>query len=344
MNAINTETELLSQLQNSTIASDLVAARGDSVLYHILQSVRQMEIEDQQAQEKRDQAWSRYEETSSWIWDDASATWDDASFALGDNTLLALTAADEIISDYQLTGPIVKRVWFKLAQLKPEQFGDRFGLAEEKTTIGTSVNWLVSTAYQRGFTELEFDDNSWETVQATGNQAIVERSGLQSGDGIAIWLSRAAAESGTMIDTLVQVDTLQISDEGIQGDTLWFRHVFNLENMPVSAELWVTADDNYSIYLNGEYITEDRDGTEDWSEVYQIELRDYVQSGDNLIAVEAIDEDGTARGLLVSFKLSTVPRLTDDLFEQKLHEDAQAAERLQRAVERDRLYERHRIY
>jgi cellulose synthase operon protein C len=344
MNSINTEAELLSILNSSTIATDLVAARGDSVLYHILQSVRQMEVEEQLAQENRDQAWSRYEETSSWIWDDASATWDDAAFALGDNTLLALTAADEIISEYQLTGSIVKRVWFKLAQLKPEQFGDRFGLAEEKATVGTSPEWLVSTTYQRGYTELDFDDSNWETARATGNQAIVDRSGLKSGDGVAIWWYPVAAETGTEIDTLVQFDTLQVSDEVSSGDTLWFRHRFNMENSPVSAELWVTADDNYSIYLNGEYISEDRGGTEDWSEVYQIELRDYVLSGNNLIAVEAIDEDNTARGLLVSFKLSTVPLLTDDLFEQKLREDALEAERLQRAVERDRLYERHRIH
>jgi len=344
MNSISTEAELLSQLQSSAIATDLVAARGDSVLYHILQSVREMEVEEQLASEKRDQAWSRYEETSSWIWDDASATWDDAAFALGDNTLLALTAADEIISEYQLTGAIVKRVWFKLAQLKPEQFGDRFGLAEESTTIGTSSEWLVSKTYQRGFTELDFDDSNWSEAQATGNRDIVDRTGLMRSDGAAIWLHPAAVELETTIDTLDQTDTLQIADEISSADTLWFRHLFNLENSPVSAELRVTADDNYSIYLNGEYISEDRDGTEDWSEIYQIELRDYVQSGDNLIAVEAIDEDGTARGLLVSFKLSTIPLLTDDLFEQKLREDAREAERLLRAVERDRLYERHRIY
>ncbi|MBL7033384.1 MAG: tetratricopeptide repeat protein [Candidatus Delongbacteria bacterium] len=350
MNSLHTETELLESFRTTGIAAEVVTARGDSILYHILQSVRMMETDQLEAVTRRDHAWGRFEETSSWIWEDANATWDDAAFALSENILLTLTAADELITGYQLTGSIVKRIWFKLAQLNPEQFGDRFGLTEQLLSINTSTDWLVHTSYQRGFTEFAFDDSGWQSALATGNREIVTRSGLEGSGAVAIWwqMERESAlqnvDTLTRVDTL-QVDTLQVAVEQLAiSDSLWFRHSFHLEDLPVAAELVVTADDNYGIYLNGEYIDEDRGGTEDWFEVKRIDLKDYVLSGDNLLAVEAVDEDGTGRGLLISFALRTVPRLTDELFEQKLRDDAETSQQQQRELERDRLYERHRIY
>ncbi len=343
MNSIQMESQLLEAYQNTGIAAPVVQARGDSVLYHLLQAVTQLEADQEFTAAQRDFTWQRFEDTGSWVWEDANATWDDANFALSDNVLIVLTTANELIETFQLEGAIVNRVWFKLAQLDPEQFGERFGLTEQSINIGTSTSWLVSDTYRQGYVAPGFDDSDWRPATLTGNSEIVQRAGLSESGAVAIWLE-SAPPPVVVPDTTAPDTTQLVAAVEATADSLWFRYRFILDEVAIAAEIAVTADDNYSIYLNGEYIDEDRSGSDDWGDVRLIDLQDYVVTGENTLAAEVVDEDGSGRGLLVNFALRTVPRLTDDVFEDKLREDTERANRLERELERDRLYDRHKIY
>jgi putative heme-binding domain-containing protein len=82
------------------------------------------------------------------------------------------------------------------------------------------------------------------------------------------------------------------------AETRYFRKVFKLkgaaEKAVDEAELDITADDQFTVWVNGKLV-----GTGDnWRRVYRFDLRTLLKNGENVIAVEARNHQGPA-GLLV---------------------------------------------
>jgi hypothetical protein len=116
------------------------------------------------------------------------------------------------------------------------------------------------------------------------------------------------ADTGTSIADSVQqadpfaTDTSAVTDPFMtvsSADTLvFFRKGFILDGTPVSGEFYVTADDDYRVYLNGEYLIDDEANTYaiiDTLDYYTIEY--YIKSGANILAIDVEDKDLTAGGL-----------------------------------------------
>jgi len=93
----------------------------------------------------------------------------------------------------------------------------------------------------------------------------------------------------------------------------WFRRTFALEEKPTSGRVWATADDNYSLFVNGTYVSEDKPDEVDWQMVDEINITDYLQVGRNVIAFEASDVDATRYGLLAGLIYEVVPDLQKQL-------------------------------
>jgi len=87
----------------------------------------------------------------------------------------------------------------------------------------------------------------------------------------------------------------------------WFRHSFEIIDPPSSGTIWITADDNYSLYLNGEYIAQDNADEIDMMQVDDYDIGDFLVIGKNTIAIEVFDVDASRSGLLVGMKYKTIP-------------------------------------
>ncbi|NQU04999.1 MAG: hypothetical protein HQ568_02820 [Calditrichaeota bacterium] len=93
----------------------------------------------------------------------------------------------------------------------------------------------------------------------------------------------------------------------------WFRRSFEIIDPPASGRLFITCDDNYSLYVNGEYIAADETDEIDWMDVQEWNISDWLVLGNNIIAIEAIDVDASRQGLVVAIEYSTVPDIDTQL-------------------------------
>ncbi len=91
--------------------------------------------------------------------------------------------------------------------------------------------------------------------------------------------------------------------------TAYFRKHFNLSDRAIDGWALITADDQYHFYLNGEYIKGDETGIyEEVDLVSYIELSDFLNVGENLIAIDVTDFDGPPRnGLRFYMELEMLP-------------------------------------
>ncbi len=105
--------------------------------------------------------------------------------------------------------------------------------------------------------------------------------------------------------------SLMAQSDTLEPDTLtaYFRKHFILRDQVVNGWAVITADDEYHIYLNGEYIKGDETAMfESVDHVSYIEISDFLHKGENIIAVDVTDFDGPPRyGLRFYMVLELLP-------------------------------------
>ena len=91
-----------------------------------------------------------------------------------------------------------------------------------------------------------------------------------------------------------------------QGDPemVRFRRSFTLSNPPATATLRITADNNYSAYINGDFIgTDEGYAVSVWNTAESYEIAPYLRSGENVVAIIANDLGGGS-GLLADIRFA----------------------------------------
>jgi len=82
----------------------------------------------------------------------------------------------------------------------------------------------------------------------------------------------------------------------------YFRHVFTLPDKEIQlANILISVDHSYTLYVNEKNISEGSD----WRKVDRVEVHELLSSGDNIIAVEGINEGSIANpaGILFALKI-----------------------------------------
>ncbi len=134
-----------------------------------------------------------------------------------------------------------------------------------------------------------------------------------------------------ILDRAASADSLwrrwmDADNEGVR--TYWFRRSFEITDPPAGGNIWMTADDDYSLYLNGKYIAADETEEVDWNEVKEYDIGDYLIIGRNIIAIQVDDVDQTRHGLLFGITYETIPDINTQLDRMVQSElDAQEARR-----------------
>ncbi len=80
----------------------------------------------------------------------------------------------------------------------------------------------------------------------------------------------------------------------------YLRRTFELPAKPLGAELWITADNHYTVFLNGHKVGEDGE----WSSVEKYDVSKYLAAGKNVLAIRARNEGGPA-GAIARLRVKT---------------------------------------
>jgi hypothetical protein len=106
----------------------------------------------------------------------------------------------------------------------------------------------------------------------------------------------------------LEVDSSFVSTEP-DTVTLYFRKNFSLPDRTINGYAFITADDDYHFYLNGQYIKAD-EGKNFVSvdQIDYIEIGDFLKVGENVISIDVTDYDGPPRnGLRFFMELELLP-------------------------------------
>jgi hypothetical protein len=95
------------------------------------------------------------------------------------------------------------------------------------------------------------------------------------------------------------------------NQTVYLRAVFTLARVPKMALLHVTADDFFTLYINGQQAAETKPDPKDnlaWSHVHNLDITQYLVAGKNAIALRALNAGGPA-GALARLEIDDKPVL-----------------------------------
>lgn len=93
----------------------------------------------------------------------------------------------------------------------------------------------------------------------------------------------------------------------------WFRKGFEVDQAPSAGRMWVNADDDFNLFLNGVYVAEDRHDEIDWTATNEYNVLSLLKVGHNEIAIEAWDVDSTRHGLVAALQYEFVPDMSKQL-------------------------------
>jgi len=91
------------------------------------------------------------------------------------------------------------------------------------------------------------------------------------------------------------------------NQTIYLRRTFEVKSLHQrqKARLWVTADDFFSLWINGHKVTESVPDPNDqnvWQQVHRVDVTAFLQPGPNVVAVRALNK-GAAAGVIARLEL-----------------------------------------
>jgi hypothetical protein len=173
----------------------------------------------------------------------------------------------------------------------------------------------------------EIDDENYQKLVAARKVAIYREKAKATELAVQdekvrlneVWveLEQDQDELQEEIDNAEELWDQWMATEDDGSRSYWFRKVFNIEDRPSAGQIYLTADDDFNLYLNGEYLLADEQDSVDWMDVKEYNVGSYLKEGDNLIAFEVVDSDNTRNGLLVGLVYKTIPDIETALAKMK---------------------------
>ncbi|MFZ5518221.1 MAG: tetratricopeptide repeat protein [Candidatus Zhuqueibacterota bacterium] len=279
----------------------------------------------------------QFKETDKIEYEDALFTYEDNYFAFREANKELLELGYQIAQDMEISNQWVPKIVLALVQANPEEYGNLLNLEASTTQHATNDSWKATTQYTEGWTQLEFNDIDWYTVQ--------QKSGVfqNAGEADVVWLSEVdttGVEYDTtvvtvpvMTDTSLNAEVLpdsSLSDssrlanetkyvvttrhcmENIPARRVFFRKKFSVTGLPVSADIKIKVDDSYNLFLNGEYVAAfAQEDTMSVDQEHFHELTEILVEGDNVLAIEGIDNNATGGGLVAAVSVKALPEWND---------------------------------
>lgn len=329
--------QTLKLAQDNNIENDITRSTEEKMLRFSVEMSDRMKSLSAKANTASLQYQVLFDSTENYNYDDGRTATENFYFSLSDNSLALLEATFDIKDLYEIKGTWANQLMFRLLELDPIRYAE--SVDKEKVEIFSDGYWKATTDDQHlTWLQVNFDDSRWNSVEivpSSENQyaamgldpkAIWIPSVIDTNAGRVILLNSTETNQNDIISfaatdtsnsdslTVGAVDSsMNITDmtrmAAAKPDTVVFlRKKFNLNGKVVGGEIYVTADDDYRLYFNSEYLIDDYDNN-----FSKIDTLDYytfdrfVISGENAIAVDVLDKDLTGLGFKLYGYFDVVP-------------------------------------
>ena len=315
---LNAYAKTLVLAEENNIKNDLVKNTEERLIRYAVEKSDLLSAKADKAKERSAYYQVRFDSTENYNYDDAAGFFENYMFSLTDNGKSIMEHAFEYQHQYDIHNLWANKLLLRLIRLDPVTYSAN--IEKEKVEIYSDEDWKYSTTYfAEQWTKADFDDSDWK-------YAVIVPSSDNPFDSLkvnpqAIWTIQPQAEApmpasdSTFSDTSVFADStvadsmmtasadsatgIEETPAYVNTDSLvFFRRSFDLAGTPLGGAIYITADDDYRVYLNGEYLMDDE--SNDYSvldslDFYTLEV--YLKKGRNVVTIDVEDKNLTAGGL-----------------------------------------------
>lgn len=333
---LNAYGQTLQLAEDNGIENDITRSTKEKMLQFSIEMSDRMKAYSKDANQISLQYETLFDSTENYNYDDGRTATENFYFSLNDNSLHVLEASFDLKEQYGIKGLWANQLMFRLLELDPVRYSE--SIDKERIEIFSDGTWRAeNTDQQTMWIKRDFDDSSW--TNAVVVPSITNQFASLGFDPAAIWYPKKepvfnAADTafggfpqtdslnvGNQLDSVsaysptdssslgIQSNVMDDMNNNISGDTLVFlRKSFKLNGKVVGGELYTTADDDYRLYINGEYIIDDYA-----NDFLKLDTLDYytfdrfTNNGSNTIAVDIFDKDLTGSGFKLFGYFELVP-------------------------------------
>ena len=322
--AIDSYSSTLSMAKEFNIKSDLIRNTEDRLLRFAVEIGDEMKVLGDSATTRSEFYRVRFDSTENYDYDEASIIYQNHTYNFQDSRRAVMEMAFDIKNANDIKNLWANKLLLRLIKLDPERYTE--SIEKERVEIVSDDNWIASTIYTpEVWTTIDFDDSNWRNAQLVFNSVNpYTKLGLNPD---AIWISHETVVDSTLDSlaiggNLINNEATSFTDssmafadsvladstsglalaesQSVSGDSIvFFRKKFTVDGTPTSGMFIVTADDDYRLYLNGDYIIDDADNLfTKLDSIDYITLEFSLKKGENILAIDVEDKDLTAQGLM----------------------------------------------
>jgi hypothetical protein len=240
-------------------------------------------------------------------WQDAVIAFEDNYYSLSEGKAEVLRLGFDLTQKHQLDNAWSEKIILLLVKSEPEKYASLLGLQLAQLNVPTDETWLTKTTRQDGWTSLNFSLADWHPAQNLG-----AGTNFQGYDVQRLWLT-GDSTNGTRLAPADEADSAAV-DSIAPGGTPppprplgYFRKNFVIAGLPVSGQIQLLADDSFNLFVNGEYIAEFNLPPNGKPAAQIKDLSNYLRSGENAIALEVRDTDGSGGVLEAVVFIKSLP-------------------------------------
>jgi len=321
-NVISAYSNSLALAKENNIKNDLLLNTQDRLLRSSVEMADAMQSYADSVKALSVAYKARFDSTQkqNYNFDDASGFFENYYFGLTDNAKDLMDQAYQIQKNYNIHNLWANKLLYRLIKLDPATYSE--GIEKEKFEMFSDTSWKYSTTYfPDRWTKPDFNDSTWEHARIVPSSQ--NQFAYLGVDPQAIWVNNGPPQNDSlMINDSLATDSSAVADSSVhasigsdsllnsqQQDTLvFFRKDFELSGKPMSGMIYVTADEDFRIYVNGEYILDDE--LNDYSVLDTLDLQTieiYLKTGHNVIAIDVEDKDLTGQGLKFYARFELLP-------------------------------------
>ncbi|RMH61757.1 MAG: hypothetical protein D6677_11150 [Calditrichaeota bacterium] len=347
-NAMDAFANTLELARENNVENDLLRSTQDRLIKFALESAGRMKVLADSSNKVSQRYQAFFDSTKNYNYQDGLSATESFFFALDENSLALLEKAFEIKTDHEIKGSWANRLMLKLLEIDPAQYSESIDKEKVEIFSDTSwkvtnndfgaswvekdfddSGWDFAQVVPSGFNQFDSlgvnPQAIWYVITTTTTAGDTTRDTLQVGLPSADSTTVAAVDSN-MTDTLAvtvadtnatvaatadsnAVQPVPTLGAAVVNDTLvFFRKDFTIDGKVVDGRIYVTADNDFRIYLNGEYLLDDPDDdlmVLDSLDFYTFDR--FISNGTNIIAIDVIDKDKTQAGLKLYAYFEVIP-------------------------------------
>jgi tetratricopeptide (TPR) repeat protein len=331
---INNYVSTLDFASEAGIENDLVRTTSDRLFRFSVQFTGMYEEYKTSAANYSAMFLQKFDSTENYNYDDASVYFQDYEISFGDYEREILDNAYLVVETYGINNLWVNKLLFKLVKIDPATYAA--SIEKDKLEFSTDESWVFSNSYEDGYVNKNFDDSAWQNAgivptaynQFAGfgaNPPSIWRALAPSKSALDTSSSSLIDTAAGIIDTTIAIEsdtsltdtsqnkgffttysidqTKTIDDTSAseaESDTIevYFRKNIEFDGSAVGGSIYITADDDYRFFINGEYIIDDLD--DDFNKLDSLDyatISYYLKPGSNTFALDVIDYDKTEQGV-----------------------------------------------